>query len=72
MPIGAEVTAADGVHFRVWAPSCERIEVVFEAVNGMPAIAALELAAAHNAGAALTVAATVWLNRVLRPVADFH
>jgi heme a synthase len=32
----------------------------------------LELAAAHNAGAALLVAATVWLNRTLRPVADFH
>jgi maltooligosyltrehalose trehalohydrolase len=45
LPIGAEVMAADGVHFRVWAPSCERIEVVFEAINGMPAIAALELEA---------------------------
>jgi cytochrome c oxidase assembly protein subunit 15 len=32
----------------------------------------LELAAAHNAGAALLVAAVVWLNRALRPVADFH
>jgi heme a synthase len=31
----------------------------------------LPLAAAHNAGAALLVAATVWLNRKLRPVADF-
>jgi len=31
----------------------------------------LPLAAAHNAGAALLVAATVWLNRSLRPVADF-
>jgi cytochrome c oxidase assembly protein subunit 15 len=30
----------------------------------------LPLAAAHNAGAALLVAATVWLNRRLRPVAD--
>ncbi len=45
LPIGAEVTASDGVHFRVWAPSCERIEVVFEAVKGIPAIAALELEA---------------------------
>ena len=32
----------------------------------------LELAAAHNAGAALLVAATVLLNRKLRPIADFH
>ena len=32
----------------------------------------LELAAAHNAGAALLVAATVLLNRKLRPMADFH
>ena len=30
----------------------------------------LPIAAAHNAGAALLVAATVWLNRSLRPVAD--
>jgi cytochrome c oxidase assembly protein subunit 15 len=32
----------------------------------------LGLAAAHNAGAALLVGATVYLNRRLRPVADFH
>lgn len=32
----------------------------------------LPLAAAHNAGAALLVAATVLLNRKLRPVADFR
>jgi cytochrome c oxidase assembly protein subunit 15 len=32
----------------------------------------LELAAAHNAGAALLVATTVWLNRGLRPVRDFR
>jgi cytochrome c oxidase assembly protein subunit 15 len=32
----------------------------------------LELAAAHNAGAALLVGATVFLNRKLRPVADFQ
>ena len=32
----------------------------------------LPLAAAHNAGAALLVAATVLLNRRLRPVADFR
>ena len=29
LPIGAEVTPA-GVHFRVWAPRRERVEVVFE------------------------------------------
>jgi cytochrome c oxidase assembly protein subunit 15 len=32
----------------------------------------LELAAAHNAGAALLTAATVYLNRKLRPTADFR
>ena len=31
----------------------------------------LPLAASHNAGAALLVAATVWLNRSLRPVGQF-
>jgi cytochrome c oxidase assembly protein subunit 15 len=41
---------------------------VFMVLRAFP----LELAAAHNAGAALLVAATVWLNRTLRPVADFH
>jgi maltooligosyltrehalose trehalohydrolase len=43
LPIGAEVIATEGVHFRVWAPSCKRIEVVFEAVNGTRPIAPLEL-----------------------------
>ena len=41
---------------------------VFMVLRGFP----LELAAAHNAGAALLVAATVFLNRRLRPVADFR
>jgi len=40
---------------------------VFMVLRAFP----LELAAAHNAGAALLVAATVFLNRKLRPVADF-
>jgi cytochrome c oxidase assembly protein subunit 15 len=40
---------------------------VFMVLRGFP----LELAAAHNAGAALLVGATVFLNRRLRPVADF-
>jgi maltooligosyltrehalose trehalohydrolase len=43
IPVGAEVLADGGVHFRVWAPKCERIEVVFEAVVDAPAISALEL-----------------------------
>ena len=30
MPIGAEVLADGGVHFRVWAPRRRRVEVVFE------------------------------------------
>ncbi|HSS49025.1 MAG TPA: malto-oligosyltrehalose trehalohydrolase [Thermoanaerobaculia bacterium] len=29
LPVGAEVTPG-GVHFRVWAPRCQRVEVVFE------------------------------------------
>jgi cytochrome c oxidase assembly protein subunit 15 len=41
---------------------------VFMVLRAFP----LELAAAHNAGAALLVAATVFLNRRLRPVADFR
>ena len=41
---------------------------VFMVLRAFP----LEIAASHNAGAALLVAATVWLNRLLRPVADFH
>jgi cytochrome c oxidase assembly protein subunit 15 len=41
---------------------------VFMVLQAFP----LELAAAHNAGAALLVGATVFLNRTLRPVADFR
>jgi cytochrome c oxidase assembly protein subunit 15 len=41
---------------------------VFMVLRAFP----LELAAAHNAGAALLVAATVFLNRRLRPVPDFQ
>jgi cytochrome c oxidase assembly protein subunit 15 len=41
---------------------------VFMVLRAFP----LELAAAHNAGAALLVGATVLLNRKLRPVADFQ
>ena len=45
LPLGAEFMSTEGVHFRVWAPKCERIEVVFSAVAGTPAIAPLELEA---------------------------
>jgi cytochrome c oxidase assembly protein subunit 15 len=41
---------------------------VFMVLRAFP----LELAAAHNAGAALLVGATVYLNRRLWPVADFR
>jgi len=41
---------------------------VFMVLRAFP----LPLAAAHNAGAALLVGATVFLNRKLRPVADFR
>jgi heme a synthase len=41
---------------------------VFMVLRAFP----LELAAAHNAGAALLVAATVFLNRKLRPIHDFR
>jgi len=41
---------------------------VFMVLRAFP----LELAAAHNAGAALLVGTTVLLNRALRPVADFR
>ena len=30
LPVGAETTTAGGVHFRVWAPRRQRVEVVFE------------------------------------------
>src|SRR3569623_1365342 len=30
LPIGAEVMATGGVHFRVWAPYCNQVEVVLE------------------------------------------
>jgi maltooligosyltrehalose trehalohydrolase len=34
LPIGAEILA-DDVHFRVWAPRCKKVSVVFEAANGV-------------------------------------
>jgi maltooligosyltrehalose trehalohydrolase len=31
LPVGAEVQLSGGAHFRVWAPRCQRVEVVCEA-----------------------------------------
>jgi maltooligosyltrehalose trehalohydrolase len=41
-PVGAEVQAKGGVHFRVWAPRCKRIEAVLESGAGAPAVVPLE------------------------------
>ena len=30
LPIGAEVLADGGVHFRVWAPACQQVEVIID------------------------------------------
>ena len=40
-PVGAEVLSTGGVHFRVWAPSCSRVEVVLE--NSADGNASIEL-----------------------------
>jgi maltooligosyltrehalose trehalohydrolase len=34
LPVGAEVLPTSGVHFRIWAPRCTRVEVVFETAAG--------------------------------------
>jgi maltooligosyltrehalose trehalohydrolase len=34
LPVGAEVRPGGGVHFRVWAPKCRKVEVVGEAKEG--------------------------------------
>jgi len=31
LPVGAEMAPAGGVHFRVWAPRCQRVQLVLEA-----------------------------------------
>jgi maltooligosyltrehalose trehalohydrolase len=36
LPVGAEPLAAGGVHFRVWAPSRKRVEVVSEGLTAFP------------------------------------
>ncbi len=48
LPIGAESLAGGGVHFRIWAPSCDRIEVVFEPTSEADALIPVELAAEGN------------------------
>jgi maltooligosyltrehalose trehalohydrolase len=35
LPIGAELLPANGVDFRVWAPRCKKVEVVFETSRGV-------------------------------------
>ncbi len=62
-------TVLAGLALAVIAALAAQISIgVFMVLRAFP----LELAAAHNAGAALLVAATVLLNRKLRPIADFH
>jgi maltooligosyltrehalose trehalohydrolase len=34
LPVGAELQAGGGAHFRVWAPKCKRIEVVADGAPG--------------------------------------
>jgi maltooligosyltrehalose trehalohydrolase len=42
LPVGAEAASEGGVHFRVWAPKCRRVEVVIEAGRGAGEIAELQ------------------------------
>lgn len=37
LPVGAEVATAGGVHFRVWAPLCQEVQVVFQEGSSNPA-----------------------------------
>ena len=43
LPVGAEVQASGGVHFRVWAPRRKRVEVMLEQAVGARSAAAYEL-----------------------------
>ena len=43
LPVGAEVQAAGGVHFRVWAPRRKRVEIMLEPAGGARSAAAYEL-----------------------------
>ena len=38
LPVGAEVQPGRGVHFRVWAPRCQRVDVVLEGTAGAHAL----------------------------------
>jgi maltooligosyltrehalose trehalohydrolase len=38
LPVGAEVQPGRGVHFRVWAPRCQRVDVVLEGTAGTQAL----------------------------------
>jgi maltooligosyltrehalose trehalohydrolase len=40
LPVGAEVQPAGGVHFRVWAPACRQVEVLFDEGGAAHALAA--------------------------------
>ena len=42
MPIGAEVQPGRGVHFRVWAPQRQRVEVMLQTAHGGDAVLRLE------------------------------
>ena len=44
LPVGAEVQAAGGVHFRVWAPRRKRVEILLVPAGGAQSEAAYELA----------------------------
>jgi 1,4-alpha-glucan branching enzyme len=39
LPVGAEMLPEGGVHFRVWASCCQRVEVVIEAGPGLDSAA---------------------------------
>src|SRR5437879_10054703 len=48
LPIGAEILPEGGVDFRVWAPRCQRVQVVFEEDRSARGGAALELSRASD------------------------
>ena len=48
LPIGADVQPGGGVHFRIWAPNCEKLDVVFESENEADALEPLELVPEGN------------------------
>ena len=41
LPVGAEVVPSGGVHFRVWAPKHQAVEVVLQSGSGAPATVGL-------------------------------